>query len=87
VSDDDPFILSDGDKRNPLWLSLKEHFELKLKNARGKNDGALEPFRPRRSAVKSLLGRRFSRSTKNSRQSLTAEYQPTETPVGFRRAT
>lgn len=35
------FILTDGERRHPLWLRLKAHFEEKMLEARGKNDGPL----------------------------------------------
>lgn len=39
-----PFVLTDGDRRNPLWIKLKDHFEQELANKRGKNDGELDPI-------------------------------------------
>lgn len=38
------FTLSDADRRNPLWLRLREYLETELKNKRGKNDGPLDPL-------------------------------------------
>jgi hypothetical protein len=36
--DSEPFILSDSERRNPLWLKLREHFAQMLANKRGNND-------------------------------------------------
>lgn len=33
------FVLTDGDRRNPLWLKLKEHFEKRLHDLHGKIEG------------------------------------------------
>jgi hypothetical protein len=38
------FALTDSDRRNPLWLRLREYLETELKNKRGKNDGPLDPL-------------------------------------------
>ena len=38
MSNANDFELSEGDKLNPLWLRLKEHLQMRLVEARGKND-------------------------------------------------
>ena len=35
------FTLTEGERRHPLWLRLSAYFELRLRDARGKNDGPL----------------------------------------------
>lgn len=41
MSDLEPqeFMLTHGERANPLWLKLKEHLESKLHNMRGKLEG------------------------------------------------
>ncbi len=56
----DPFILTSGERDNALWLKLKRHMEELLKNARGNNDGDLDPvqtgkLRGRISVLKQLI--------------------------------
>ena len=36
---DPPFVLTAGDKANPLWVKLRAELEKRLANLRGKNDG------------------------------------------------
>lgn len=36
-------ILSEGEKSHPLWSKLSAHFNAKLQQLRGKNDGPLSP--------------------------------------------
>lgn len=38
-----PFALTEAERRNPLWLKLVGHFEQRLRDLRGKNDGPLDP--------------------------------------------
>lgn len=35
------FTLTDGERTHPLWKKLSDHFEDRLRDARGRNDGAL----------------------------------------------
>jgi hypothetical protein len=37
---DEVFALSENERRNPLWLKLREHLAQMLANKRGKNDDA-----------------------------------------------
>lgn len=38
----EPFVLTQGDRNNPLWPKLLEHFRDRLRVARETNDGDLD---------------------------------------------
>jgi len=53
-----PFMLSESDKRNPLWLRLSDHLRKRLADLRGRNDGPLDEMQTAalRGQIQSLKG-------------------------------
>lgn len=52
------FSLSDGERHHPLWAKLSAHFTERLRELRGKNDGALNEMETAtiRGQIKCLKG-------------------------------
>lgn len=57
---EEPFALTDAERRHPLWLKLKGHLETEIQNARGKLEGDLNEqmtaaYRGRLKALRALV--------------------------------